>query len=96
MGEFDDDDNEGPEHEAARLRAEVVAADTRWLASSEQGRRVLYRLLERVGVFRTSFGTDGATEFREGMRNVGLMLLDDLRQHAPEQIAPLLTEGMTK
>lgn len=82
MTEFDPLDLEGQkkareEHEDSRkLAALTEQEDFRWLMSDKKGRRILWRLFEMTGVYRTSFTGNEETFFREGQRNVGLMLVD--------------------
>lgn len=55
-----------------------------WLMSGPRGRRIVWRALERAGVFRTSYSSDAlAMAFAEGARNEGLRLLAAV-QHLPE------------
>ena len=61
--------------------------DLRWLMGSKRGRRVTWRLLERTGIFRSSFTGNSETYFREGERNIGLFLLSLVNMHCPEQYA---------
>jgi len=44
----------------ARLRRETEEADYKWLMSSKQGRRIVWRMLEQSGIYRSSFSTDAA------------------------------------
>lgn len=62
---------------AAALRLERQEADdTAWLMSGKRGRRIVWRLLDRAGVFRHVFTGDAlGTAFAEGCRNEGLRLL---------------------
>lgn len=66
--------------------------DVRWLMSHKQGRRVARRLLEKAGIYRTSFTGNSGTFFNEGMRNLGLFLFNDVMEVAPEQYVKLLEE----
>ena len=52
----------------------------------------MWRLLERTGVFRTSFTGNSETFFREGQRNVGLMLMAQIHEVCPDQYALMLKE----
>ncbi|ABN42244.1 gp39 [Sodalis phage phiSG1] len=53
--------------------------DVKQVMSSESGRRFVWRLLEQAGVFRTSFtGETNSTMFREGNRNAGLALFNEV------------------
>lgn len=66
--------------------------DVKWLMKSRQGRRIVWRLLEKAGVFRSSFTGDNETFFREGMRNVGLMLVAQVNDACPEQYTTMVQE----
>lgn len=78
---------------AARKKREQEQEDIRWLMHSKQGRRITSRLLGVCGVYRSSFtGDRGQTDFREGMRNVGLILLADVHSLAPEDFVLMLKE----
>lgn len=89
-------------------RTEAQAADTKrrnylrerndlqTVMSTVQGRRFMWRQLERAGVFRTTFaGHDPKTNFNEGQRNIGVMLLADIHEHCIEQYVVMLTENRT-
>jgi hypothetical protein len=61
-------------------RADLVVRrqdeDLRWVLSDPRGRRFLWELLGRCGLYRLSYEHSGsATMFKEGERNVGLTLL---------------------
>lgn len=72
-------------------RAEVE--DVKWLMGHKQGRRFVMRLLDKAGVYRTSFtGHNSETFFREGMRNLGLFVLGEVMEVTAEQFAIMLKE----
>ena len=79
--------------DAARLARQVEANDIKWLMSSKQGRRIAWRLLERAGVYRSSFTGNSETFFREGQRDQGLRLIADIHTHCPDAYALMLTEA---
>lgn len=66
--------------------------DFKWLMGNKRGRRIVWRLLERTGVYRSSFTGNSETYFREGMRNVGLMLMAQVHELTPDQFAVMLKE----
>lgn len=67
--------------------------DLKWLMSSKRGRRIVWRLLERAGVYRSSFNTNAMTmAFNEGVRNEGLRLVAQCAQHCPGSYAEMLAE----
>ena len=75
-------------------RAEAKRQDAfRSLMATAEGRRWMWWLLERCGVFRTSFTGDATTYFNEGTRNVGLMVIADINALCPEQFATMMTEA---
>ena len=55
---------------ADRIDRQNEESDIKWLMSSKRGRRLVWRLLEQAGVFRSSFNTNAmAMSFREVNRN---------------------------
>lgn len=86
---MDTDDQADLEEEKAR-RQEVE--DLKWLMSDKRGRRVMWRLLETAGVYRSSFTGNSETFFREGQRNVGLKLLAEIHEHCPDAFVMMLKE----
>ena len=61
------------------------------LLSTREGARFFARLLELCGVFRISYvaGDTHATAFKEGQRNIGLVVYDDLLTADPQTAAKL-------
>lgn len=82
--------HERDERDKHQQRVEVE--DIKWLMKGRQGRRIVWRLLEKTGVFRSSFTGNSETFFREGMRNVGLMLLAQINETCPEQYTLMVQE----
>lgn len=84
------------EAEADRLQAETrrkqEVDDFKWLVNHAAGRRLLWRVLERSGVFRTSFDGTSRTYFNEGRRDMGLFLLGELHEIAPDAYPKMLKE----
>jgi len=76
----------------ARLVAQIEAGDFKWIMSNKRGRRFVWRLLEKAGVFRSSFTGNSETFFREGARNIGLQVLAMIHEHAPESYTQMLSE----
>lgn len=80
------------EREAKTARDQEIE-DFKWLVAHAQGRRLLWRLLERTGVYRTSYnGSTNDTLFREGSRNIGLEVLGELHEISPQTYSKMLTE----
>jgi hypothetical protein len=91
--EHDPYDNDRAPSSDAKLRRQIEANDIKWLMSSKQGRRIVWRLLDKAGVFRTSFTGNSETFFKEGMRNMGLFLVAEIMAHSPEAFALMLNES---
>lgn len=80
----------------SRTEAVSEAEDIKWLMSGKRGRRVMWRLLDRAGVFRTSFTGNSETFFREGQRNIGLAYLSQVHEVAPETYQSMVEENRAK
>lgn len=81
---------------AARLTRETEESDIRWLMSSKRGRRIVWRQLDRAGVFRLSFNTNAMQmAFAEGNRNEGLRLLSQVHALCPELYPQMVKEQMS-
>ena len=76
-----------------RINRETEEADFKWLMSSKRGRRIIWRLLEQAGVFRSSFSTTAMQmAFNEGNRNNGNRTLALIHTHCPELYPIMLKE----
>jgi hypothetical protein len=81
------------QEDKARLSRQTEREDIKWLMKGPRGRRIIWRLLERAGVFRLSYTGDAAsTNFNEGMRNMGLGLMVLINSACPEQYALMMQE----
>lgn len=78
--------------ERARLAEQGEINDWKWLMSTARGRRLVWRLLGKTGIFRTSMTGNSYTFFNEGQRNVGLMIQAIITEHSPEDYAKMLVE----
>ena len=59
------------------MKQEAMQSDIRALMKLPAGRRVVWRLLEQAGVWRSVFNPEPLRmAFAEGQRNLGLWLLD--------------------
>lgn len=78
-----------------RLATENEQADLKWLMGSKRGRRIVWRQLDRAGVFRLSFNTNAmAMAFAEGNRNEGLRTLSQIHALCPE-LYPVMVKEQT-
>lgn len=78
-----------------RLKRQEEINDVLNVMNTESGRRFVWRLLDKAGVFRSSFTGNSETFFREGMRNLGLMVIGDLHEVCPE-LYLLMTQEQQK
>ena len=86
--------DERREHLVAVQKREqdIDDADLEWLMSYPEGRRHMWKLLDRAGLYRTSFTGDSATFFNEGARNFGLMYQDHIKRVCSEKYLQMLKE----
>ena len=76
--------------QAAASAGEVI----RSLMSTITGRAWMYGRLESAHIFSASFSSDpNLTAFREGERNQGLMLLNDIMRHCPDAYVLMTREA---
>jgi hypothetical protein len=83
------------EAEAKRKRVteEQAIKDFRWLMGTQQGRRIVWRLLDQSGVFRLSFdGNALKMAFNEGNRNFGNQILAQIHRDCPELYSTMTKE----
>ncbi len=77
-----------------RLSKDTEEGDLKWLMGSKRGRRIVWRLLYRAGVFRLSFNTNAmAMAFAEGNRNEGLRILEQIHAVCPELYPVMVREA---
>ncbi len=85
------------EEAGARERRRKELDDLRWLLGHPQGRRIVSRLLEHTGVFRSSFNHSGSVmAFQEGKRDVGLFLTSELLESSSDGYMKVLKEYKAK
>lgn len=99
LSEHDPLDLAGQERTAAltaeeeRRQREREQSDLRFVMGNKQGRRFMWRLLSRAGVFQSSFNTNNAVmAFNEGNRNGGLQQLTEIMETCPERYTEMLAE----
>lgn len=80
--------------EKVKTAAELEQADFRWLMGSKRGRRIVWRQLDRAGVFRSSFNTNSMTmAFSEGNRNDGIRTIGLIHSICPELYPVMVKES---
>ncbi len=81
----------------ARERRRKELDDLRWLLGHPQGRRIVTRLLDEAGVYRSSFNTSGSVmAFAEGRRQIGLFLTGELLEASSDGYLKVLKEFKAK
>lgn len=85
----------------ARKRASRTRAERLHFVSAamgtEQGRSWFYDILNRCHIFNRSFDPDPYIHaYKAGEVNVGLMLLSDIQDAAPENYIKMVSENKTK
>lgn len=97
---YDPLDLAGQEHakaqaaQRAKVQAENEVVDFKWLMGSKRGRRIVWRLLDQAGVFRSSFDPNAARmAFAEGNRNAGLAIIGQVLTHCPELYPTMVKEA---
>jgi hypothetical protein len=79
--------------ESRRLEQEQEVEDLKYLMGVPVFRRFVWRQLDKAGVFRTSFSTNGLEmAFKEGNRNLGVQLLAEINEHCPERYVQMTKE----
>ena len=79
---------------SARLQRDQAL---RWLMADRRGRAIVWSLLGRAGVFRSSMAPSSElTAFNEGGRDLGLWLLADIMRLCPANYALMQSEAQTK
>lgn len=72
------------------------AEDLRWLLQDFRGRRFLWGLLRRTGVFGTTFDGTSRTYHLEGKRHVGVRLMQQAQEIEPGAYSQMVAERMNE
>lgn len=94
MTDFDEEElriqNEQKKHDLEQREKD----DIKFVMDSEQGRRVVWGLLEKGQVFGACFNVDPyITAFNEGQRNLALVLFQRVMTHCPDQYLKMAAEA---
>lgn len=77
----------------AERQANVELSDLHEIMSTPAGRRLLYALIDRCGVFGSAFDKDTHTmAFLEGRRSVGIDFTQQLQEAVPEFYLQMIVE----
>lgn len=88
------DKTRGENRTREKLAQQSEVEDVKWLMASKRGRRILWRVLDRAGVYRLSFNTNSMTmAFAEGARNEGLRLLATIHGACPDLYPTMVKEA---
>lgn len=94
MTDVDDDKLRDDQLARQQLLAQRDIDDIKFVMGSEQGRRVVWSLLERGKVFSPCFSGDShLTAFNEGQRNLALALFQRVMAHCPDQYLKMAAEA---
>ena len=75
------------------MKQEAMQSDIRALMKLPAGRRVVWRLLEQAGVWRSVFSPEPLRmAFAEEQRNLGLWLLDWVMRECPDEYDLMMRE----
>ena len=94
MTDFDDDSLKAEKSAKQEFLAQRDIDDIQFVMNSENGRRVIWSLLEKGQVFGACFNVDPQiTAFNEGQRNLALMLFQRVMAHCPNQYLKMADEA---
>jgi hypothetical protein len=101
MGNYDPTDIRSQEREKAdadlraKLKRETEEADFKRLMSCKWGRRIVWRILDRAGMFKLSFNTNAMMmAFNEGRKNEGLYTQALIHTLCPELYHVMVREHL--
>ncbi len=88
----------GKKRKSVKLTKLQKAEDLRNLLATYNGRTVLWGMLEQCNVYRLSFSGESAynTAFFEGQRSIGLWLLAEIHQVAPNAYLQMQQEHLKR
>ncbi len=94
MTDIDDEGRKAEIDAKQQLLAQRDIDDIQFVMGSEQGRRVIWSLLEKGQVFGACFNVDPQiTAFNEGQRNLALVLFQRVMAHCPDQYLKMAAEA---
>lgn len=78
--------------ERQKRKRDRELSDIREVLLKPEGRRFIWRLLSEAGVFRGSFTGNSETFFKEGQRDIGLLVLRDCMEAKPDSFSQMQRE----
>lgn len=91
--------DEGQVKEAKRKATDAekrALEDVRFLLDLPEGRRFIWRLLEKAGVFRTIFETSSKIYYNAGQQDFGHFILGEVLKANPEAYLQMMKESQTE
>ena len=76
-----------------KFRRDREANDMRSLLATIEGRRFLWRLMEKCGIYRESFTGSSETFFLEGKRSIGLFVIAEIIDAEPDAYLLMIKEN---
>lgn len=90
---FDTDKQQELFNAQERKSRQKEISDIKSILNKPEGRRYIWRLLCKCGIFNNSFtGDSNLTAFNEGKRNIGLDILLDVNEAEPAAFARMQNE----
>lgn len=79
-----------------RMSDKTIKEDLSWIMSEQRGRRWMLWLLGQTGMDKISWTGNSETFFREGSRNVGLLLKSKIDEVSPDLYILMLQEQLSR
>lgn len=76
-----------------RLNDRDAEDDIVWVLSTRQGRRFLWKMLEKANVFRNAMTGNSQTFFNLGAQSIGQDLLREITEASPEAYIQMMKEN---
>jgi hypothetical protein len=88
-------DHEGAreQEERAKIVRDMRLHDLNKIVQTEEGRRWIYSILERCHIFHPVMTGNSYTFFNDGMRQIGLMIIEELSHVDPELFGKMHAES---
>lgn len=97
MAELDDPEKQEKRNAQLRIDRRNELEDIMWILSTVQGRRFYWRMLTACHIYETSYtGNQNQTFYREGERNIGLMLIHEMHQSDPTAYLKCVKENVVR
>ena len=76
----------------ARFKHDRELEDLKEVLSTKPGQRLIWRYIERCGVYTFASGDVGLVNFNEGRRSAGLEILKEVNEISPEVLISMMQE----